>query len=259
MNILIAEDNEINQMVLGRILTRLGYLSTVANNGLEVLKKLETETFDLILMDIQMPEMDGITATKMILNKYTSSDRPKIIALTAETSKNETLKYIEAGMDGVLTKPINVDELISLIKKIETTHAQAVEDKNSSFYGKNGDEHLVLDPNVLEEFREIMKEDGNTSVIEFVTLFKKNAPSILEQMANANSQSQINVLTNLIHSLKGNCGQIGAAKMADLCVKFEEEIRNQRIETYPILIKKLEKEFVSLDISLSDYLERINQ
>jgi CheY-like chemotaxis protein len=116
LRILLAEDNLINQKVTLRMLERLGYQATVAKNGHEVLGALQINTYDLILMDVQMPEMDGLTATQRIRQNETFQQQPYIIALTANALKGDRERFLEAGMDDYLSKPVRMEELATAIE-----------------------------------------------------------------------------------------------------------------------------------------------
>ncbi len=115
--ILIAEDHLVNQRVFVSLLSKLGYRPSIATNGLEVLEALEQASFDLILMDIQMPEMDGLEATRQIIRRFAPEERPVIIAVTANALPGDREKYLEAGMDDFLAKPFLLKGLSALIRK----------------------------------------------------------------------------------------------------------------------------------------------
>jgi PAS domain S-box-containing protein len=115
LNILIAEDNLFNQKVVTLMLKKLGYTPDITNNGVEVLRQLEKKCYDLILMDMQMPEMDGITTTQII--RQSSQPQPHIVALTANALEEDRVKCLEAGMDDFMTKPIPMKLLKQLIEK----------------------------------------------------------------------------------------------------------------------------------------------
>jgi PAS domain S-box-containing protein len=115
--ILIAEDNMINRKLMLKILESFGYSAMVATNGREVLEIIENEPVDLIFMDIQMPEIDGFEATKIIFEKIPGKDRPKIIALTANALEGDRERCLEAGMDDYMSKPIRKDDLYNIIDK----------------------------------------------------------------------------------------------------------------------------------------------
>ena len=113
--ILVAEDNMINQKLVKNVFELLGYKMDIAANGLEVLDSLKRKYYDLIFMDIQMPEMNGYEATGIILNSKTE-ERPIIIAMTANAMRGDREKCLEAGMDDYITKPIRVDDLIKVLE-----------------------------------------------------------------------------------------------------------------------------------------------
>jgi CheY-like chemotaxis protein len=116
LRILLAEDNPINQMMMMKMLNKLGYNADIAANGLEVLKFLEIQPYDLILMDIQMPEMDGFQATREIRKLWASGDRPKIIAITANALEGDQERCLAAGMDGYISKPLRLDKLRAVLE-----------------------------------------------------------------------------------------------------------------------------------------------
>ena len=116
LRILLAEDNPVNQKVAIRMLERLGYRLDAVGNGLEVLDALRRQTYDIVLMDVQMPEMNGLDATRRIISTW-GTDRPWITALTAGAMKENRDECIDAGVDDFLTKPINVQELEQALKR----------------------------------------------------------------------------------------------------------------------------------------------
>jgi len=119
LKILLAEDNTSSQKVALQILKRLGYKADVAANGIEVLQALERQPYDLVFMDIRMPEMNGLEATRIIRQRWPDNG-PKIVAITAYALEGDKEKCIEAGMDDYISKPIRVNELAEVLKKYQT-------------------------------------------------------------------------------------------------------------------------------------------
>lgn len=117
LRILLAEDNAVNQKLAVLTLQKMGYTTDIAGNGLEALKALERQEYDLIFMDVQMPEMDGVEATQKIIAQY-GEKRPVIIAMTANAMEGDREKFLEAGMDDYVTKPINLRIIQNMLKKV---------------------------------------------------------------------------------------------------------------------------------------------
>jgi len=126
LRILLAEDNPINQKVVVKILEQMGYRPEIASNGIDVIHAFERQTFDLILMDIQMPEMDGEQATRIIRKNFLLNRQPRIVALTAHALEGDRERYLSTGMDDFIGKPIRLKELVKVLEKTPTLEAQNV-------------------------------------------------------------------------------------------------------------------------------------
>jgi|GEM_PF-3316547 len=120
LHILVADDNEVNQKVALHLLRRLGYAAECARTGLEVVERLRTESYDVILMDVQMPEMDGLEATAQIRQEWPPDRQPKIVALTANAMKGDRERFLASGMDEYLSKPLRIEDLERVLLKIVT-------------------------------------------------------------------------------------------------------------------------------------------
>ena len=114
---MLAEDNAINQKVALRLLKRLGYRADVAGNDIEVLKARQRQRYDVVLMDVQMPDMDGVEATKIIRHDFQPEQQPHIIALTANALEGDKERFLSVGMDDYISKPVRVQELVEAIKR----------------------------------------------------------------------------------------------------------------------------------------------
>jgi len=117
LKILVAEDNIVNQKVLSRLLQRLGYQGDMVNNGLEVLDALSHQIYDVVLMDVQMPEMDGLTTTQQIRERWLPENRPYIIAVTANAMNGDREECLQMGMDDYLSKPIRIEKLVQVLNR----------------------------------------------------------------------------------------------------------------------------------------------
>jgi CheY-like chemotaxis protein len=117
LRILLAEDSAVNQKVILLLLQRIGYRADVAANGMEVLEALTRQSYDVVLMDVQMPDMDGVEATQRIMQGWPRNRRPRIIAMTAHALPGDRERYIGTGMDDYISKPVKMDELIEALRK----------------------------------------------------------------------------------------------------------------------------------------------
>jgi signal transduction histidine kinase/CheY-like chemotaxis protein len=117
LRILLAEDNAVNQKLALRLLGQLGYRADVAGNGREAIAALERQPYDVVLMDVQMPELDGLEASRLICQRWPRSERPRLIAVTANAMQGDREQCLEAGMDDYISKPIRVDELIAALNQ----------------------------------------------------------------------------------------------------------------------------------------------
>ena len=126
LSILLVEDNGINQKVATRILARLGYRADVAGNGIEAIEALKRQHYNVVLMDIQMPEMDGVEATQIIRQEWPKNQQPRIIAMTANALAGDKEKYLASGMDDYVSKPVKIQELINALEKSPSLQIEGV-------------------------------------------------------------------------------------------------------------------------------------
>jgi signal transduction histidine kinase/CheY-like chemotaxis protein/tetratricopeptide (TPR) repeat protein len=121
LRILLAEDNVVNQKLALRLLQQMGYRADLASNGIEAIESIERQTYDVVLMDVQMPEMDGLEASRRIIERWPDGQRPRIVAMTANAMQGDREECMAAGMDDYVTKPIRVDALVEALNRV-TAH-----------------------------------------------------------------------------------------------------------------------------------------
>jgi CheY-like chemotaxis protein len=118
LRILLAEDNVVNQKLALRLLQQMGYRADLASNGLEAVECVARQAYDVVLMDVQMPEMDGLEASRQITTRWTKNERPHIVAMTANAMQGDREACLAAGMDDYITKPIRVDQLVEALLNV---------------------------------------------------------------------------------------------------------------------------------------------
>ena len=118
LRILLAEDNVVNQKLALRLLQQMGYRADLASNGIEAIESIERQPYDVVLMDVQMPEMDGLEATRRITARWQPGERPRIVAMTANAMAGDREECLAAGMDDYVTKPIRVDALVEALLQV---------------------------------------------------------------------------------------------------------------------------------------------
>jgi CheY-like chemotaxis protein len=119
LRILLAEDYVVNQKLALRLLAQMGYRADIASNGLEAIQALQRQPYDVVLMDVQMPEMDGLEATQQIRARWPAGEQPRIIAMTANAMQGDREVCLQAGMDDYVSKPIRVDELVQALSRCQ--------------------------------------------------------------------------------------------------------------------------------------------
>jgi signal transduction histidine kinase/DNA-binding response OmpR family regulator len=215
LRILVAEDNLVNQRLVIRMLENMGHLSTLAQNGREVLRMLESETFDLVLMDVQMPEMDGLTATRKIREMATQEkSRVPIIAMTAHAIKGDRERCLEAGMDSYISKPMTSQGIAAAIAEVVDVKDQGnvatrtpLVEVSSSTWNCNA---------VLERI------DGDESLLhELLTIFLEESPKQLNSLQLAIESRNLEEVERTAHSMKGELGYLGLANAAQTAKDLE--------------------------------------
>lgn len=230
--ILLVDDNQINRSVASKILTKSGCEVVEATGGLEAVDKVQRESFDLIFMDIQMPEVDGIEATFRIkgLNLVNT---PPIIAMTAYSMEEDREKFLGQGMDDYLPKPIKAEKLISTVKK--WTRFEPVKVTGEALTEES--ERLVINQNTLNQLR---KFGGMELIASVLTEFDEEATTLIGKVADHLKAKTYKELRGDMHTLKGNAGTLGAEKLADLAAAVEKKLKENTFEGLEELLKQLE-------------------
>jgi len=218
----LVEDNAINQQVATELLEQGGFVVTVAGNGKEGVQAVETSAFDLVLMDIQMPEMDGHEATRIIRKKHSSDSLP-IIALTAHAMAGEREKCLNSGMNDYLSKPINTEDLFAVLTKwIKPGERSIPVSKEPPPFTEDHDELPVELPgiNVSEGLERVGGKKGffKKLLLEFYNDYRSAAEEITEALSNG----QTEYAKRRAHTIKGVAATIGAEHLKKNASDLEE-------------------------------------
>jgi len=230
LRILLVEDNAVNQLVALRLLEKQGHAVTIAANGRRALEALEKDSYDLILMDIQMPEMNGWEATKAIReNEKTTGEHIPIAAMTAHAMKGDEERCIAAGMDDYLTKPIRIPELLAVVDKIANRKATAI-----GMEGVSKDRFdLAATLDRLDGDRELFDEMAH--------LFRGECPKAIEEIRRSIAAADAKALERHAHSLKGSAANLGSATVSGAADALETCARSGHLEQAYDLFQSLEQ------------------
>ena len=234
-NILVAEDNPLNQKVVVLMLESLGYRADVAGDGFSVLEALRRRSYDLILMDVQMPGMDGLEATRRLRAELPVKRQPWIIALTANVLAEQRVACLEAGMDDFLGKPLVIAEL-------RTALLRAAGERPPEAPATPVPDDGLFDPSPLDDLARLEEASGKPLVRLVVETFLAETPRRLERLREALGQEDAREVAFVAHSLKGSCGQIGASRLAALSAELEIAGRQGSLEAAPALLALLDRE-----------------
>jgi CheY-like chemotaxis protein len=228
--VLVAEDNTVNQVLILRMLEKLGHTAAVVASGRKVLSVLEEEPFDVVLMDIQMPEMDGFEATAAIRRSEAETPgrrRVPIIALTAHALKGDRERCLAAGMDDYLFKPVKQEDLSMALTGLPGGPAGRLADPHPPFDLSLALRHASGDRDLLREM---------------LVLFAKDYPVRIQTLREAVQRADPEEMTRAAHALKGTLLVLGAATAASLAERLEALAGEGRVEEAGALVRALEGE-----------------
>jgi two-component system sensor histidine kinase/response regulator len=240
--ILVAEDNAINRKVALAQLESLGYATDIVCNGREAVRALEESEYDIILMDCQMPEMDGLEATAEIRNREKNSKQTTIIAMTAHALKGEREKCLAAGMNDFISKPVKLDALRQMIERwtISSDDKTADDSANQTpFNDSTINSNPSVDLSVLESFSYLQKPGQPSLIGNLIDLFVEDTSRRLSHLRQMSADPD--AIKKAAHNVKGAAGNIGALRMAELCGNLEQNAARE-FEAEK-LIAQLEVEF----------------
>jgi CheY-like chemotaxis protein len=243
LRILVAEDNNVNQQVVLYLLERLGYRADVVGNGLEVLEALQRQPYDVVLMDVQMPIMDGFEATKRIQQEWLPISRPRIIALTANAMQGDKEECLKAGMDDYISKPIRLEHLVQALSKC-----------HSKLDSKELTDSLLLstpiDAKTLQSFAKNLGKNAAKMLAQLINCYLAESPILMQAMQTAVTNGEPTQLQRAAHTLKASSATLGATHLANLCKEMEYMGRNQDLTEASSKLLSIETEYERVKVAL---------
>jgi CheY-like chemotaxis protein/HPt (histidine-containing phosphotransfer) domain-containing protein len=243
LRILLTEDNTVNQKLALRLLEKMGYRADVAGNGIEAVQAVERQAYDLILMDVQMPEMDGLEATRQIVSRWPAHDRPRIVAMTADAMQGDREKCLEAGMDDYLTKPIRNAELIAAIRR--TPH------RDAPLPAADADDGSSTPAIVRATLERLVESMGDPAfVAELLDTFATDGRAMVDDLDEAIGRGDAETARRMAHTLKSNAATFGAISLSDVCRELEAVTKTGRLEGAAGLAETVRLEYERANIEL---------
>ncbi len=247
LRVLLADDNPINQKVGVSVLHKLGYRADLAADGNEVIRALEQKTYDMLFLDVQMPEMDGLDCAKLICQRWTRDRRPVIIAMTGNALMGDREKCLAAGMDDYISKPVRVADLQAAIERWGPT--KMVKHDTAFFTRNPGDiSPGLLDESVIADLREMPPTNGVSMLRELIDLYIESAPQRVTMIVQASEDPK--KLAFHAHALKSMSLNMGCKRIIELAQKLENLGNSGKVTGAMQYIQELELAFTQTKVQL---------
>ncbi|MBN3910278.1 MAG: response regulator [Nostoc sp. NMS1] len=258
LKILLVEDVLVNQKIALKMLQRLGFRADVANNGGEALEALQRQRYDIVFMDIQMPEMDGWETTIRIRQEFSPNAQPWITAMTAHARLEDRQECLRVGMDDYISKPIRIEALEAVLKKFDIQQCQDSESPDlidlpkSAFLSASSDPYLeeAIDQRFLQEIQNMGGSDDEHLVAELIQIYLEDAAIRIQTIKEAIAAEDLAKLQKAAHALRSPSVSIGAIKLGNICETLENAARTQSLDQISGLINHLESEYKNVITAL---------
>jgi CheY-like chemotaxis protein len=234
LRILVAEDNPTNQKLMVLTLEHLGYRPDVAADGLEVLSALRRQQYDLVFMDVEMPEMDGLEAARQIAREWPLTKRPIIVGATACAMEGDAEKVREAGMDGYITKPIRLEEILQCLRRWGEVRRTPLSVSETT--AQEG-----VDAKRIAEIRGIAERGAPEMFVQLIDLYQEDYEEMVKRMRLAVHERNPADVAKAAHRLKGTSLNLGVTPVADTCVRIESLIVNNELASVSLLLDHLDE------------------
>jgi CheY-like chemotaxis protein len=251
LHILVAEDNLANQKVAVTILGKMGHSAHTVANGKEAVKALEAISYDLVLMDIQMPEMDGLEATAIIRNpqsKIKNKDVP-ILALTARVMEGDREKCLAAGMNGYIAKPISMKSIANAIANLSSSNVGvALQDETIH----------EMDPDIVFDFETFSARmiGDKAPIRDVINTYLSETRGLIHELEQAVNNLHQETSSQLAHNIKGGAATVSGNKLRSLAIQMQRACEAANWQAAESLIPQLNRQFESLEQAMREYLKK---
>ena len=255
--LLLAEDNLINQKVAVAMLSTAGYRVDTVLDGAAAVRAAATHRYDAILVDCQMPELNGYEATAAIRANEGSDRHTPIIAMTAGARREDRDRCLAAGMDSYLSKPVSKDALLALVAR--SVNPGSVGNAAPRLVHHATAAEMTIDPAVLDELRVLGNATEQDFVAELVEQFVHDTELRLVELRNALEVEDAGAVARIAHSIKGSGGQLGGRRLALSCGRLERKAANGRLSEARIDLREVEFDFLELRGVLTQQLTAVER
>ena len=262
LHILLVEDNTINQKVALHMLEKLGYRADVAANGQEAIEALQRQPYEILFMDIQMPIMDGVEATKAIRNTIPPNKQPYIIAMTANVMVGDRESYLASGMDDYIGKPVRVDELVHALEQYrdyfqevalphleKPTNGEEIEARAAEVKEKVLSDKWPID---METINMMMGENASILLNSVLPIFWNETAPLIQSLKDATAIQDATRIREIAHTLKGSCASLAILDLADLARQLEKMGKEQNLSSIDEILPKFLDEYEQVKLALAD-------
>ena len=253
LRILLAEDDRVNQKLAHYILQNLGYDPEIVSTGLEAIQALERGRYDILLLDVQMPEMDGLAVARYVCQRWPRDHRPYMIAVTANAMRGDRELCLTAGMDDYITKPIVVEELaraVQMGRRLPDQRQTQVASPVLSHMASVPSVHEAIDRQALTRLVDVLGENGGQLVADLIASYLDDTSALLTRMCTAIEHGDTGAVRRAAHKLKSSSTFLGAATLANLCGELERFSEVDTVTSYLLLVQQMVAEFGEVKAAL---------
>jgi CheY-like chemotaxis protein len=239
LKVLVAEDSDTNRQVVVFLLEQLGCVVDAVENGREAVEAVSRTAYDMILMDCQMPEMDGYEASRQIRSRQGDSAKPTIIALTAHAIPGEREKCLAAGMDDYLSKPFEMRQIAARLAELKPRAQESA-----------SVEEPAINADVMKAFRKQLGDGSARMLAPLITVFLREGEETVRDMQKAAAADDHQKMARGAHRLRGGSCNFGAKKLGEMCQELESRVRAGECKDTTESIARIHREFMRVVAAL---------